>query len=82
MTATTRPKPPAPETYSSELKQVRHLTKVMRTAEQKIVSTGKERRTLLRRLRDRNVPFRILAEAAGLTEQAIYKDLRWGKSDD
>ena len=53
----------------------------MRDAERRLVESGRERRVLLRDLRARHVPFRALAEAAGTTEHAIYKDLRWGKFD-
>lgn len=74
-----RPRPPAPEEYEADLRRVRSLTRRMRESERRIADAGLERRLLLRDLRARHVPFRILAAATGLTEQAIYKDLRWGR---
>lgn len=84
MSSTTRrrPTPPAPESYEGDLRRVRMLTRRMREAERRVASAGQERRLLLRDLRARHVPFRILAAATGLTEQAIYKDLRWGRFPD
>jgi hypothetical protein len=75
---TTRPKAPPKVETVDDLRKVRRLTQKMRTAERRLAETGRERRFLLRNLRDRHVPFRALAEAAGTTEQAIYKDLRFG----
>lgn len=74
-----RPVPPRPESYEDDLRRVRALTRQMREAERRVAAAGQERRLLLRDLRARHVPFRILAAATGLTEQAIYKDLRWGR---
>jgi hypothetical protein len=62
-----------------DLVRVREYTVQMRTSEQQVIDVAKQRRRLLRSLRERNVPFRVLAEATGTTEQAIYKDIRWGK---
>jgi len=62
-----------------ELDQIRSLTLKMREHERQVVMYGKQRRAILRRMRENNVPFRVLAETTGLTEQAIYKDCRWGK---
>jgi len=60
------------------LERVRHLTKEMRSHEASVVSIGKRRRELLKQLREKNVPYRRIAEAMGTSEQAVYKDLRWG----
>ena len=76
-----RPTPPPPEAIADDLRRVRLLTRQMRDAESRVATSGRERRRLLRDLRAKNVPFRTLAEAAGTTEHAIYKDLRWGKFD-
>lgn len=76
-----RPSPPPPEVIADDLRRVRLLTREMRDAESRVAASGRERRRLLRDLRAKNVPFRILADAAGTTEHAIYKDLRWGKFD-
>lgn len=76
-----RPTPPSPESVEGDLRRVSALTREMRTAERRIADAGRERRLLLRDLRARHVPFRTLAEAAGTTEHAIYKDLRWGKTE-
>ena len=64
---------------SLELEQVRLLTKLMREHEQQVVRLGKQRRRLMRGLKGRKVPYRLLAESTNTTEQAVYKDLRWGK---
>lgn len=64
---------------SIDLAQAGSLTNQMREAERQVVMLGKRRRSVLERLRSHRVPFRILAEATGTTEHAIYKDLRWGK---
>lgn len=68
-----------PEHDRNDLLAVRSLTIQMRRHEQEVVDAAKQRRRLLRSMRNRRVPFRILAEATGTTEQAIYKDIRWGK---
>lgn len=62
-----------------DLEQVRLLTQMMREHERQVVRLAKKRRRLMRGLRERRVQFRLLAEATGTTEQAVYKDLRWGK---
>lgn len=74
-----RPTPPPPEQIADDLRRVKLLTRQMRDAERRLAASGMERRVLLRNLRARHVPFRTLAEAAGTSEHAIYKDLRWGK---
>lgn len=64
---------------TQDLAEVRALTTQMRNAEQQIKELGKQRRVRLARLRQNNVPFRVIASETGTTEHAIYKDLRWGK---
>ena len=64
-----------------DLRQIRTLTRKMRKAQDQIATAGLERRRLFRRLRDRQISFRMLADAAGTTEQAVYKDLRWGRKE-
>ncbi len=59
--------------------KIRLLTQMMREHEKQVVVLAKKRRKLMKNLRHRRVPFRLLAEATGTTEQAVYKDLRWGK---
>lgn len=63
----------------TELVQISDLTKQMRLHEASVVDLGKQRRVILRDLRKQNIPYRLLAEAMGTSEQAVYKDLRWGK---
>lgn len=67
------------ETTDVQLTKVTELTRQMRQHQQDVVLLGKERRQVLRWLRDNKVPYRVIAEAMGTSEQAIYKDLRWGK---
>ena len=76
---TRRPAPPAAAEVADDLRRVRRLSRSMREAEWRVADAGRVRRLLLRDLRSKHVPFRSLAEAAGTTEQAIYKDLRWGR---
>ena len=64
---------------ASDLDKIRSLTMKMREHERQVAAYGRERRVILRRLREKNIPFRILAEATGVSEQAIYKDVRHGK---
>jgi DNA invertase Pin-like site-specific DNA recombinase len=63
----------------TELNEISDLTKQMRLHEAAVVDLGKQRRVILRDLRKQNIPYRLLAEAMGTSEQAVYKDLRWGK---
>jgi hypothetical protein len=63
----------------ADLVQVEWFTNQMRAAEQQISSYGKQRRHLMAGLRERKVSFRKIAARTGTTEQAVYKDLRWGK---
>lgn len=64
---------------NTDLEQIRSLTLKMREHERQVAHYGKQRRVILRRLREKNIPFRVLAEATGVSEQAIYKDVRSGK---
>jgi hypothetical protein len=70
---------PSDDVLADNLAEVARLTRQMRAHERQVVELGKSRRRLLRRMRDERVPFRVLAEATGTTEQAVYKDIRWGK---
>jgi hypothetical protein len=70
--------PPSADS-TDDLAKIKDLTMKMREHEQQVAFYGKQRREILRRLRERNIPFRVLAQSTGVSEQAIYKDVRWGK---
>jgi len=63
----------------TQLLQIKTLTQQMRQHEQDVVTLGKERRQIYRQLREAKIPYRVIAEHTGTSEQSIYKDLRWGK---
>lgn len=67
------------EMMDNQLEQVSVLSREMRRHQSEVVALGKKRREVLRSLRENKVPYRVIAEAMGTTEQAVYKDLRWGK---
>lgn len=62
-----------------DLDRLTNLTMKMREHERQVAIHGKERRAILRKLRNQKVPFRTLAKYTGTSEQAIYKDVRFGK---
>jgi len=59
-----------------ELKKVKLLTQMMREHQNSVVRLGKQRRQLVRQLRRRRVPYRQIAEWCGVTDQALFADLR------
>lgn len=58
------------------LDQVRLLTQMMREHQNAVVRLGKKRRRIIRKLRDRRVPYKDIADACGVTDQAVFADLR------
>jgi hypothetical protein len=49
---------------------------MMREHQQSVVRLGKQRRKVVRRLREKRVPYRQIADACGVTDQALFADLR------
>jgi len=64
------------------LEKCRLLTQMMREHQQSVVRLGKLRRKTIRDLRKRRVPYRQIADACGVTDQALFADLRKHPEDD
>lgn len=58
------------------LDEVRMLTQMMREHQASIERLGERRRRTVLRLRDHRVKYREIAEAMGVSEQAVYKIIR------
>lgn len=65
-----------------DLEKCRLLTQMMRQHQQSVVRLGKVRRRTIRGLRDQRVPYRQIADACGVTDQALFADLRKHPVDD
>jgi DNA-directed RNA polymerase specialized sigma24 family protein len=63
-------------TEQEMLDKVRLLTQMLREHQSAVVRLGKQRRRIIRKLRERRVPYRDIAEVCGVTDQAIFADLR------
>lgn len=61
---------------SEMLDQVRLLTQMMREHQNAVVRLGKKRRRIVRKLRERRVPYKDIADVMGVTDQAVFADLR------
>lgn len=59
-----------------DLDKVKLLTQMMREHQRSVIRLGKIRRKAFRRLRARRVPYRIIADSCGVTDQALFADLR------
>lgn len=64
------------EFEDSDLDKVKILTSMMREHQSAVVRLGNQRRSVIRRLRKSRVPYRVIAEACGVTDQALFADLR------
>lgn len=58
------------------LEQVKLLTQMMREHQSAVVRLGKKRRRIVRKLRERRVPYKDIADMMGVTDQAVFADLR------
>lgn len=65
-----------------DLDKCRQLTQMMREHQQSVVRLGKQRRKVVRRLRNLRVPYRTIADACGVTDQALFADLRKHPEDE
>jgi hypothetical protein len=70
------------EGTEGDLDKVKKLTQMMREHQNSVVKLGKQRRKVVRRLRKRRVPYRQIADACGVTDQALFADLRKHPEDD
>ncbi len=64
------------EQESDLLRQVGLLTEQMRDHQEAIKDLNTQRRRVVRALRTMRVPYRRIASAAGVSDQALYADLR------
>ena len=70
------------DAVEEELKKVKLLTQMMREHQNSVVRLGQQRRTIVRRLRNRRVPYRQIADWCGVTDQALFADLRKHPEDE
>lgn len=63
-------------TEQEMMEKVRLLTQMMREHQNAVVRLGKQRRRVVRKLRERRVPYRDIADVMGVTDQAVFADLR------
>lgn len=64
------------DAVEDDLKKVKLLTQMMREHQNSVVRLGQQRRSIVRRLRNRRVPYRQIADWCGVTDQALFADLR------
>lgn len=60
----------------SDLEKVKILTSMMREHQGAVVRLGNQRRLVIRRLRKARTPYRVIADSCGVTDQALFADLR------
>ncbi len=58
------------------LDRIRLLTQMMREHQAAVIRLGKQRRRLVRKLRERRVPYKTIADVMDVTDQAVFADLR------
>ena len=58
------------------LEKCTELTTMMRQHQQAVQRIGEHRRVVIRSLRQNGCPYRTIAMACGVTDQALYADLR------
>jgi hypothetical protein len=64
------------EVEDSDLDKVKMLTSMMREHQNSVIRLGAQRRSVIRRLRKNRTPYRVIADACGVTDQALFADLR------
>ena len=70
------------ENDENDLNKVKMLTQMMREHQQSVIRLGKQRRKVVRKLRTRRVPYRVIANSCGVTDQALFADLRKHPEDE
>jgi hypothetical protein len=68
--------PHTPYDPATDLDTAKTLTEMMREHQQAVASIGTQRRQVIRRLRANLVPYKFIAEKCGVTDQALFADLR------
>lgn len=58
------------------LDQARMLSTMMREHQSAVVRLNNQRRKKILQLRELGVPYRLIAEECGITDQAVFADLR------
>ena len=58
------------------LNDAEKLTQIMRQHQDAVRRVGESRRVVIRKLRSNKVPYRVIASACGVTDQALFADLR------
>jgi hypothetical protein len=58
------------------LDKVSMLTQMMREHQQAVVRLGRQRRRVIRQMREKKIPYKSIAYACGVTDQAVFADLR------
>lgn len=59
-----------------DLNTAKALTEMMREHQQAVAAIGVQRRSIIRELRRHSVPYKQIAEACSVTDQALFADLR------
>ena len=52
------------------------LTQMMREHQAAVVRLGRQRRRVIREMRKHKIPYKSIAFACGVTDQAVFADLR------
>ena len=68
-------------TEQDMLDKIRLLTQMMREHQSAVVRLGTQRRRFVRRLRERRVPYKVIADVMDVTDQAVFADLRKHPAD-
>ena len=63
------------------LSQCAMLSSMMREHQAAVVRLNAQRRKKIRQLRELDVAYRVIAEECGITDQAVFADLRKHKDD-
>lgn len=71
---------PIGNTVEDELYRAALLTTMMRQHQESVIRLGGQRREIIRSLREKRVPYRKIADICGVTDQALFADLRKHKN--
>jgi hypothetical protein len=58
------------------LQKAQTLTQMMREHQAAVVRLGRQRRKVIRTMRETKIPYKSIAFACGVTDQAVFADLR------
>lgn len=64
------------ERHDQLLLQAENLTTMIRQHQDAVAKIGARRREVIRALRADKIPYRVIAAACGVTDQALFADLR------